>query len=194
MYLNYPVMIPRASGRITLRRKEQGTYVQYQVKREYNPTNQQSRVERVEIGVQIPGKPEMMLPNENYLKYFPEGEKNMNEEEKSMVRNYDEERRRCYMLRGFFDVMYYEFQVLSRKNPEGIVNANKVEQLNQVLEPLLEMMKGEEYARFLNLIPDPVEEEGEDGKTALRGLNYGDVGLLMTKFKGGLNQYFQKRI
>ena len=70
----------------------------------------------------------------------------------------------------------------------------QVEQLNQVLEPLLDMMRGEDYAAFLEIIPAPEEETDEEGNGRLKGKSYGDVGLLMTKFKSGLNQFFQRRI
>lgn len=97
------------------------------------------------------------------------------------------------MLRDFFDQLYYEFQMMSRKNPEGVVNLNKVRRINRILEPLAEMMKDEEYARFLELIPEPEEKETKDGQTMLAGMSYGDTALLMTQFRSAVTRYFQKK-
>ena len=192
MYLNYPVPIPRVPGKITLRKKEQGTYVQYQISRVYNPNTKQSRVDRVEIGVQIPGRPEMMLPNENYLTYFPKGEENMTEEEKKNAQDYADERENGLMLRDFFEQLFFEFQMMSRKKPNGVVNEYKVERLNRVLRPLLEMMKGEKYATFLEEIPMPQVKTTKDGEEIKTGLTYSDAALMMTQFKSAVNRYFQR--
>ena len=193
MYMNKPVKIPVVPGKITFRKKEQGTYVQYELRREYTRSTQQSRVERVQIGVQIPERPDLMLPNEHYFTYFPKGEETMNTEEKASAENYEAEREYRFTLREFFDQLFYEFQKMSRKNPEGIVNENKVKRLNSVLQPLLEMMKDEEYARFLELIPEPEPQETKEGRTVTTGMSYGDAALLMTQFKSALTRYFQKR-
>ena len=52
-------------------------YVLYETGRRYDPKRQYMLVDRKNIGVQIPGRPEMMLPNENYLTYFPKGYEKM---------------------------------------------------------------------------------------------------------------------
>ena len=65
----------------------------------------------------------------------------MSTEDKASTENYETEREYRFTLREFFDQLFYEFQKMSRKNPEGIVNENKVKRLNSVLQPLLEMMK-----------------------------------------------------
>ena len=193
MYLNHPVLIPRVPGKITLRKKEQGTYVQYQLSRIYDPNRQQSRVDRVEIGVQIPQRPEMMLPNENYLTYFPKGEEMMTNEEKDTVQEFANEREYGLMLRDFFEQLFFEFQIMSRKKPNGVVNEYKVERLNRVLKPLMDMMREETYAGFLEEIPVPEVHEDENGMKTTKGLTYSDVALMMTQFKGAVNRFFQSR-
>ena len=187
MYMNKPVRIPVVPGKITFRKKEQGTYVQYELRREYIHSIQQSKVERVQIGIQIPERPDLMLPNDHYFTYFSKGEETMSTEGKASVESYEAERDYRFTLREFFDQLFYEFQKMSRKNPEGIVNEYKVKRLNSVLQPLMEMMKDEEYAQFLELIPEPEAE----GRTAA-GMSYGDVALLMTQFKSALTRYFRK--
>jgi len=193
MYMSKPVKIPTVHGKITFRKKEQGTYVQYELGREYNRSTKQSKVDRIQIGVQIPERPELMLPNDNYYTYFSKGEETMSTEEKASAENYEAEREYRFTLREFFDQMFYEFQKMSRKNPEGIVNENKVKRLNSVLQPLLEMLKNEAYAQFLELIPEPETQENKEGRTNITGMSYGDVALLMTQFKSALTRYFQKK-
>ena len=153
MYFNKPVMIPKAPGKITLGKKGENTYVQYEIGRKYDPNKKYNVPERVGIGVQIPGQPELMLPNENYLTYFPKEETKMTDEEKEMLENYDEEREQQFMLRDFFDQLFFEFQIMSRKRPGFIVNENKVRRINKVLEPIMTMLKHEAYAGFMELIP-----------------------------------------
>ena len=194
MYLNQPVLIPKIRG-ITTRKKDQGVYVQYETDRIYNPNRKHNSATRVEIGIQIPGKPELMLPNENYFTYIPKGEPKMeNHDEKTRIENYETERERMFMLRDFFEQLFFEFQIMSRKRGNSIVNANKVKRMNKVLGPLMEMMSGEAYAGFLELIPEPEVRTKEDGSTELTGMSYSDVALLMSQFKGAVNRFFMKKI
>ena len=134
----------------------------------------------------------MMLPNENYLTYFPKGEENMTEEEKKNAQDYADERENGLMLRDFFEQLFFEFQMMSRKKPNGVVNEYKVERLNRVLRPLLEMMKGEKYATFLEEIPMPQVKTTKDGEEIKTGLTYSDAALMMTQFKSAVNRYFQR--
>ena len=194
MYFNKPVMIPIVPGKITLGKKGESTYVQYEIGRKYDPNKKYNVPERIGIGVQIPGQPDLMLPNENYLTYFPKEEEKMTGEEKKTLENYDEEREQQFMLRDFFDQLFFEFQIMSRKRPGFIVNENKVRRINKVLEPIMSMLKNEAYVGFLELIPEPEIQEDEDGACVLTGLSYSDVSLLLTQFKGALNRYFQKKI
>ena len=194
MYFNKPVRIPKTPGKITLTKRGESTYILYETGRRYDPNRKYNVPERVGIGIQIPGKPELMLPNEHYLTYFPKEDENMNAEEKEMLETYGEEREQQFMLRDFFDQLFFEFQIMSRKKPNNIVNENKVRRINRVLEPVMEMLKNEKYAHFLELIPEPEIHETEEGMTMMTGMSYSDVSLLLTQFKGALNRYFQKRI
>ena len=194
MYFNQPVLIPEAPGKLVFRKKGESTYVLLETGRDYDPNRKYTRVNRKIIGVQIPGRPELMLPNENYLEIVSKEEKTMQEEEKGFLETYQEEREHNFMLRDFFDQLFFEFQIMSRKRPNDVVNENKVKRINKVLEPAMEMMKDKPYAGFLELIPEPEEQETEDGKTILTGMSYSDVALLLTQFKSALNRYFQKVI
>lgn len=192
MFLNKPTLIPKIRGKITFQKKGNSTYVLYDIGRQYDPNRKYCLKNRTMIGVQIPGRPEMMLPNENYLTYFPKGEENMTEEEKKNAQDYADERENGLMLRDFFEQLFFEFQMMSRKKPNGVVNEYKVERLNRVLRPLLEMMKGEKYATFLEEIPMPQVKTTKDGEEIKTGLTYSDAALMMTQFKSAVNRYFQR--
>lgn len=194
MYFNQPVLVPEAPGKLVFRKKGESTYVLLETGRIYDPNRRYTRVDRKVIGVQIPGRPELMLPNENYLEIFSKEDKKMKDEEKDLIDDYREERDYNFMLRDFFDQLFFEFQIMSRKRPNDVVNENKVKRINKVLEPVMEMMKEKPYAGFLELIPETEEQETEDGRTILSGMSYSDVALLLTQFKGALNRYFQKVI
>ena len=193
MSFNHVVPIPKVKGKIVFRRVNETVYVEYETGRVYDKNRKYNKPERVRIGIQIPERPDLMLPNENYFTYFPKGEETMSTEEKTSAESYEAEREYRLTLREFFDQLFYEFQKMSRKNPEGIVNENKVKRLNSVLQPLLEMMKDEKYAQYLELIPKPETQENKEGQTIITGMSYGDVALLMTQFKSALTRYFQKK-
>ena len=194
MYFNQPVLVPEIPGKIVFRKKGESTYILLETGRIYDPNRKYTRVDRKIIGVQIPGRPELMLPNENYLDFFSKEEEKMMDEEKNLIDTYQEERDYNFMVRDFFDQLFFEFQIMSRKRPNDVVNENKVKRINKVLEPAVKMMKDKPYAGFLELIPEPEEHETEDGKTILTGMSYSDVALLLTQFKGALNRFFQKVI
>ena len=191
MYLNTTVLIPKVKG-IVFRPQGERTYVLYETGREYDPNRQYSNVKRVVIGIRDSIRPEMMLPNENYLKVFLPAMGAAGTEKQEMLERFEAERQRRFMLRDHFLGLFYEFQGMSRKNPDGTVNRDKVHRLNQVLEPLMEMMKDEPSAVFLEKIPEPEEAE-KDGKTELRGKSYSDIALLMTQFKSTVTRYFQNQ-
>ncbi len=193
MFLNQPVLIPKVPGKITFKKKNDNIYyVQYETGRPYDPNRRYTLPERRVIGVRIPGRPEMMLPNENYLTYFPKGAEKMTEQEKETLENYTQEREYGLMLRDFFDQLFFEFQMQSRRTPNDIVNEYKAERLNKVLKPLKELMKEETYAAFLEEIPKP-ETIGTGEDKIIKGLTYSDAALMMTQFKGAVNRYFQKQ-
>ena len=192
MYLNQPVLIPSVKGKIVFQKKGETNYVMYEIGRAYDPNRRYTIPERRVIGVRIPGRPEMMLPNENYLTYFPKGAEKMTDQEKETIETYTQEREYGRMLRDFFDQLFFEFQTQSRRTPNQVINAYKAERLNRVLKPLRELMRNEPYAAFLEEIPMPETTENE-GKEITTGLTYSDAALMMTQFKGAVNRYFQKQ-
>ena len=191
MYLQTPVKIPEGKG-ISFRKRGDRTYVRYIAKREWDPVKKSSRVDKREIGIQIPGKPELMLPNENYLQFFSAETDGERPEEQEMILMFEAEREKCHMLRDFFEQMDYEFQNISRREGNRVMNRVQVEQMNMILKPLLEVMQGEEYAKFLKIIPLPKEADGPEREEKLKGMTYNDVALLMSHYRGAINLFFQK--
>lgn len=72
MYLDFLVKIPISTGKITYRKKGDTDYVYYEYKRVYTKGSNITNPKRVTIGKRDGQDPSMMLPNENYLKYFPD--------------------------------------------------------------------------------------------------------------------------
>lgn len=72
MYLNFLVKIPNVPGKITYRKKAETDYVYYEYDRIYDKASQKTNPKRVTIGKRSVEDPAMMLPNEKYLKYFPD--------------------------------------------------------------------------------------------------------------------------
>lgn len=72
MYLDFLVNIPISTGKITYRKKGDTDYVYYEYKRIYTKGSNITNPKRVTIGKRDKTNPSMMIPNENYLKYFPD--------------------------------------------------------------------------------------------------------------------------
>lgn len=72
MYLNCLVEIPDVSNKITFRNKAGTDYVYYEYSREYDFKTQITNPKRATIGKRSKDDPQMMQPNHNYLKYFPD--------------------------------------------------------------------------------------------------------------------------
>ncbi len=74
MYLDFLVKIPFVQGKITRRKKKDVVYIEYEYDRIYDPVRQYTFPKRVTIGKLSETDPEMMQPNQNFLKYFPDAE------------------------------------------------------------------------------------------------------------------------
>lgn len=66
------VKIPISGGKITYRKKGETDYVYYEYTRIYQKGSNITNPKRVTLGKRDKDDPAMMLPNENYLKYFPD--------------------------------------------------------------------------------------------------------------------------
>ena len=210
-FTNTPVKIPDVKGKITLRKYNDRTYVRYEIGRTYDTGRQSTNPQRVNIGLQIRNAPTLMLPNENYEKYFgKDGEEKMTAKERTAAENYEATSNDFWLLSCMFDQLYFEFQIQAHRYPHFIVNEYKIQRINKVLVPLKRLMEGKPYGAFLEIPEEPrevVEEEmlettmlnPEDGspeelpvrsrKTKMLGLDYSDVALLLTQYKGAMTRF-----
>ena len=72
MYLDCLVKMPNAPGKIVCQKKGETTYVYYETDRTYDPDKKYTAPKRVTIGKRSKNNPEMIQPNENFLRFFPE--------------------------------------------------------------------------------------------------------------------------
>ncbi|MBR0267934.1 MAG: hypothetical protein IJQ71_10965 [Clostridia bacterium] len=193
-YISKPVKIPDVPGKITLRERGDRVYVLYEIGRTYNPALQINTPQRKMIGQQIRNAPDMMLPNENYEQFFANGEEIMSNEELVKARDYEKIRGEYRMLNSLFEQLYYEFQIMAHRSPHYVVNAYKKRQINKVLEPLREIMKDEVYARFLEKLEEPEMVTDPDGNEKLTGLDYSDVALALTQYRGAMTRFAADRL
>ena len=217
-FINTPVKIPDVKGKITLRKFNDRTYVRYEIGRTYDTGRKSTNPKRVNIGLQIRNAPTLMLPNENYEIYFSkDGAEKMTAKERTAAENYEMTSNDFWMLNCMFEQLYFEFQIQAHRNPHFVVNAFKIQRINKVLVPLKRMMEGKAYGAFLEIPPEPAEVADEeelittgvdaarlgvsdrDGsvglqpirvrKTKLVGLDYSDVALLLTQYKGAMSRF-----
>ena len=74
MYLDFLVKVPTVKGKITRRKKSNVVYIEYEYDRVYDPSRKYTFPKRVTIGKLSDMDPELMKPNQNFLKYFPDAE------------------------------------------------------------------------------------------------------------------------
>ena len=72
MYFDFLVKIPENTGRITVNRRGETTYIEYAYDRSYDPEKKYNIPKRTTIGKQSKADPSMMQPNQNFLKFFPD--------------------------------------------------------------------------------------------------------------------------
>ena len=71
MYLDFLVKVPTVKGKITRRKKSNVVYIEYEYDRVYDPSRKYTFLKRVTIGKLSDTDPELMKPNQNFLKYVP---------------------------------------------------------------------------------------------------------------------------
>ncbi len=214
-FTNTPVKIPDVKGKITLRKYNDRTYVRYEIGRTYDTGRQSTNPQRVNIGLQIRNAPTLMLPNENYEKYFgKDGEEKMTAKERTAAENYEATSNDFWMLSCMFDQLYFEFQIQAHRNPHFVVNAFKIQRINKILEIPEEPVEVPEEEELITTGIDLARLGWTDGdgsvgpsvggpsktvpidprpvrvrKTKMIGLDYSDVALLMTQYKGAMTRF-----
>ena len=71
MYYNYKVKIPNEKGKISITVIKGVEYVNYEYDRVYKPEKKYNIPKRTTIGKVCEGEKNMMYPNPNFIKYFP---------------------------------------------------------------------------------------------------------------------------
>ena len=72
MYLDCKVAIPEAGGKITKKTISGTTYIYYEYARVYLKEKQYNTPKRICVGKQVPDQPKLMIPNDRFLKTFPD--------------------------------------------------------------------------------------------------------------------------
>ena len=72
MYLKSIVKIPDVHGKLTRLRRGDITYIKYEYDRYYNPEKKYTYPQRATIGKVCADDDTMMIPNDAFLKYFPD--------------------------------------------------------------------------------------------------------------------------
>ena len=112
-----------------------------------------------------------------------------------IVRAYDEiidqqekatDREQFDLLSGMLTRLAYEIADLSKKQPDGLVNAFKVGQINRILKPLKEILANEPSAAFLDLVAE-VEDRAEKSRNS-----YSDVAVILSQFREACDEYRSK--
>lgn len=89
------------------------------------------------------------------------------------------------LLTGLLKRLSDEVATLSKKQPDALVNAFKVGQINRVFSPLKEIMREEPSAEFLDLLAEPDPE----GKIDKSRNTYSDTALILSQFLAASVQY-----
>lgn len=107
-------------------------------------------------------------------------------EEQLGVQKQMADREQFDLLSGMLLRLDSEIADLSKKQPDGLVNTFKVNQINRVLKPLKEIMAEEPSALFLDLVA-----EVENGADRSRN-SYSDVAVILCQFREACGEYRSK--
>ena len=87
------------------------------------------------------------------------------------------------LLYSLLEGLVKEVADLSKKQPDGLVNAFKVRKINSVLIPIMDIMKSEMSASFLDLV-----SEVDEGKEKSRN-SYSDVAVILSQYTEACKKY-----
>ncbi len=98
------------------------------------------------------------------------------------------EREQFDLLSGLLVALANEIAILVKKQPDGLVNAFKVGQINRVLNPLKDIMKDEPSTVFLDVLA-----EVESGSKTDKSRNtYSDAALILSQYREACGEYRAK--
>ncbi len=181
MYSDTPVKIPDIPSKISFRKYKENCYVQYLTGRKYNREKKYTIPVKKTIGIRLAHMQTMMLPNDNYERYFNREGVPMADQLTTGEEQYIQDRNIYALYADFFQELYYEIKQQSRKNLSSVVTSYTAQSINRILKPLMELMQNEDYAECLSLVRIPDEDNP--------GMTYADVMILMTQFRTALSKY-----
>jgi hypothetical protein len=76
--------------------------------------------------------------------------------------------------------MYQEFQELSRKKQEGVLNRNKIQMVNRLLKDVLTILEAEPSRGYLNLVDEDDVPQNSD------------IALLLSQYRAAMKQFHEK--
>ncbi len=98
------------------------------------------------------------------------------------------DRDRFKMLYDLLRAISKEISELSKKQPDAVMNAFKVAQVNRILVPLKEAMEEEPTNEFLDLVANPTE----DTKNEKSRHTYSDVAVILSQFQEACSEYWTR--
>ena len=72
MYLNMTIEMPKETGKLTTKKIKGTPYIYYEIGRTYDAKKKYNSPKRVCVGKQCANGSGRMIPNTNFLRYFPE--------------------------------------------------------------------------------------------------------------------------
>lgn len=84
------------------------------------------------------------------------------------------------VLKPLLRSMYDEFRGFAKKKPDGIVSALKVAMANRLLKDVLDIVKNEPEAKYLELLDDSTLPQ------------FSDVLILMSQFLQALDAFYER--
>mgnify|MGYP001094737875 CR=1 FL=1 len=97
------------------------------------------------------------------------------------------DREKFDLLSGLLVALAEEISILSKKQPDGLINTFKVGQINRVLRPLKEIMS-EPSTAFLDVLLEPES----DSKTDKSRNTYSDAAVILSQFRKACGEYRSK--
>ena len=89
-------------------------------------------------------------------------------------------------MQDVFTDLYDLMEAYAARNPNAVLEPYKVRMFNRILKELKLTLPESGPLQGLELIPEPTEEEGEDGKRVLSGLTNSDVIMHLAWYKNAV--------
>jgi predicted glycosyltransferase len=83
-------------------------------------------------------------------------------------------------LNPLVSAMYEEFQELSRKKPDGVLNKNKITIMNRLLKDVLTILEKEPSRPYLDLVNEEDIPQNSD------------VALILSQYRAAMKQFYDR--